>query len=65
LQIIPIINKIEVQAADVAAAVQQLAEQFDFSEDEIIYISAKEGTNVDQVFDAVINRISPPKGFEV
>jgi translation elongation factor EF-4 len=54
-----------VQAADVPATVQQLSEQFDFEEDEIIYISAKDGTNVDQVFDAVINRISPPTNSEI
>ena len=27
----------------------------------MLFISAKEGTNVDQVFDAIINRIDPPQ----
>ena len=48
------------QAADVPSTVQQLSEQFDFDEDDIIFISAKNGTNVEQVFDAIVNRISPP-----
>ena len=40
--------------------VKQIKEQFDFEEEEILFISAKNGTNIDQVFDAIINRIKPP-----
>ena len=40
-------NKIELQAADVPATVQQLQEQFDFTEEDMLFISAKEGKNVD------------------
>lgn len=35
-------------------------QQFEFTEDEILYISAKEGKNVDDVFQQVIERIKPP-----
>jgi len=49
-----------VQAADVPSTVQQLSEQFAFDEDDIIFILAKNGTNIEQVFDAIVNRISPP-----
>lgn len=34
-----------------------------FEEDEIIQISAKNGKNIDAVFDAIINWIPPPKGL--
>ena len=35
----------------------QMLEQFEFDENEIIYISAKQGTNVDKVFDAIIENV--------
>lgn len=57
----PIVNKIELQAADVPATVQQLKEQFDFAEKDMLFISAKEGKNVEQVFEAIIDRIPGPK----
>jgi translation elongation factor EF-4 len=38
------------QAADVPATIEQMKQEFDFKEEEIIFISAKNGTNVDQVF---------------
>jgi len=47
LDIIPIINKIELQAADISGTVTQLKEQFDFQEEEMLFISAKQGTNID------------------
>lgn len=42
------------------ATLQQMQEQFDFEEDEILQISAKEGFNCDQVLEAIIERIQPP-----
>ncbi len=47
LKIIPIINKIDLPAADLPGTISQLNHQFDFSEEDILYISAKEGKNVD------------------
>jgi translation elongation factor EF-4 len=37
-----------------------LKEQFDFDENEMLYISAKDGTNVDLVLKAIVERISSP-----
>lgn len=54
LHIIPIVNKIEVQAADIPGTIQQLKEQFDFEEKDILLVSAKQGTNCDQVLKAII-----------
>ena len=48
--------------ADVPSTRAQLREQFDFTDEEMILISAKEGTNVDKVLDAIITRIKPPTG---
>ena len=60
LQIIPVINKIELAAADIKATEDQLIEELDFKLDELLYISAKDGTNVDKVLEAIIERINPP-----
>ena len=60
LQIIPVINKIELPAADIKATEDQLIEELDFKLDELLYISAKDGTNVDKVLEAIIERINPP-----
>ena len=38
-----------------------MEEQLDFQKEDFLYISAKEGTNLHQVFDAIIERIEPPK----
>ncbi len=62
LVIIPVINKIDMSAArpdDIALEVSQL---LDIDQDEIIRISAKKGTNVEEVLKAIIERIPKPKG---
>uniref|UniRef100_A0A2K6MNQ7 GTP binding elongation factor GUF1 n=1 Tax=Rhinopithecus bieti TaxID=61621 RepID=A0A2K6MNQ7_RHIBE len=53
LSVIPVINKIDLKNAD--------PEMFDIPSDECIKISAKLGTNVESVLQAVIERIPPPK----
>jgi GTP-binding protein LepA len=60
LTIIPVINKIDAGSADVSATEDQLLEQLDFDLEEILYISAKVGTGVQSVFQAIIDRIPPP-----
>jgi GTP-binding protein LepA len=62
LVLIPVINKIELPTADVEGTKKELMDVFGFSEDEIILASAKEGTGVDEIISAVIDRIPPPKG---
>lgn len=61
LVLIPVINKIDLPAADVPSVISQLHD-IGFAEDECIPISAKEGTNVDKVLEAVIERVPPPSG---
>ncbi len=62
LVIIPVINKIDLPAADIENTKKQMVRELGFGEDEIISISAKEGTGIRQVLDAVIERIPYPKG---
>ncbi|WP_053793117.1 translation elongation factor 4 [Apilactobacillus kunkeei] len=65
LVIIPVINKVDNQSAQVDMCEQQLYELDEsFLEHDIIHISAKTGLNVDQVLEAIVNRIPSSKGDE-
>lgn len=61
LTIIPIINKIDMPMARIAETEREL-EGLGFRVDEMIRISAKTGENVEQVLEAVVERIPSPKG---
>lgn len=60
LAIIPVINKIDLKNADPARVEKQIEKVFDIPTEECIRISAKQGTNVDQVLQEVVKRIPPP-----
>jgi GTP-binding protein LepA len=60
LTIVPVLNKIDLPAADVEGTREQVADQLDL--DDAIAISAKHGTGVPEVLEAIVARIPPPKG---
>ncbi|EKD79504.1 MAG: hypothetical protein ACD_41C00053G0004 [uncultured bacterium] len=60
LTIIPVINKIDLPAADVPKVTQELRNLLGTTDDEIIAVSAKTGENVAAILQAVIDRIAPP-----
>lgn len=62
LTIIPVLNKVDLPAADVPRVSKEVINLLGCSEDDIINISAKTGQNVDQVLDAIIERILEPSG---
>ena len=62
LAIIPCVNKIDVAGADVAAVEQQILDLIGGDRDEILPISAKEGTGVEAVLAAVVERIPAAGG---
>lgn len=62
LAIIPVLNKVDLPAADVPRVSKQVINLLGCSEEEIIHISAKTGENVDKVLDAIVDRIPSPKG---
>lgn len=61
LTIIPVINKIDLPASDVPRVSAEIINLLGCSEDEIIKVSAKTGEHVDEVLDAIINRIPAPR----
>lgn len=63
LQIIPVINKIDLDVADPDRVAEEVCQAFGFQDDEVIYASAKEGTGVEAILKAVVSRIPPPSGL--
>ncbi len=60
LEIIPVINKIDLAAADVTRVKEQLLEM-GIDPDEALLASAREGTGIEEVLDAVISRVPAPE----
>ncbi len=64
LKIIPVLNKIDLPAADVPKVTKEVIGLLGCEESEILHISAKTGEGVASVLDAVIERIDGPKSDE-
>jgi GTP-binding protein LepA len=62
LQVIPVINKIDLPSAEVARTAEDISNLLGVEESEILKISAKTGAGVEQVLEAVVKKIPPPKG---
>src|SRR5438477_10916261 len=61
LTIVPIINKIDLPNADVASVQRQLEEILAIPAEEAIKASAKMGTGIDEILEAIVTRIPPPE----
>ena len=61
LVLIPVINKIDLTSARVDEVTDQLVELIGCDPDEVIKVSAKDGSGVKDIFKAIIDRIPPPK----
>ncbi|MDZ7262602.1 MAG: translation elongation factor 4 [candidate division KSB1 bacterium] len=64
LAIIPVINKIDLKNARVDTVKSQITEILGIQEEEILLASAKSGWGIEEILEAVITRIPPPKGDE-
>lgn len=62
LEIIPVINKIDLPSARPDEVAEDISSLLGVPQDQILRISAKEGTNVDAVLEAIVQRIPPPRG---
>lgn len=60
LKLIPVINKIDLDSANTEEVARDLVEMFGFREEEIHYISAKTGKNVEELLKEVIKKIPHP-----
>ena len=61
LSIVPIINKVDLPSAQIQEVSQQLIELIGCNENDIILASAKDGIGIQDIFDAIINRIPAPQ----
>ena len=61
LKIIPVLNKIDLPAADIPRVSKEVINLLGCDENEILHISAKTGMGVEEVLNAVIEKIPAPK----
>ena len=62
LELIPVINKIDLPSARPDLVQEELVNLLGVNPAEIVSVSAKLGTNVDQVLEAIVERVPPPSG---
>jgi GTP-binding protein LepA len=60
--IVPVINKVDLPAADVARVKQQIEDVIGLDASDALEISAKTGLGVDTVLEAIVHRLPAPKG---
>ncbi len=63
LEIIPVINKIDLPAADIPSVLHQINHDLGLDPDFAVQISAKQGIGIDELFESIIHRIPPPTGL--
>ena len=63
LEIIPILNKVDRDIADIEGSITQVQELLGCNKEEIVQLSAKTGEGVKDLFDIIINKIPSPKKF--
>src|SRR5499426_4006413 len=61
-EIVPVLNKIDLPAAEPEKIKQQIEDVIGLDASNAILISAKSGLNIDQVLEAIVTRLPPPKG---
>ncbi len=62
LTIIPVINKIDLPSADVERVKEQIETELGLDADDALLCSAKEGIGMDDLLEAIVERIPPPSG---
>ncbi|MBD3156301.1 elongation factor 4 [Candidatus Peregrinibacteria bacterium] len=65
LEIIPVLNKIDLPSADVEKVSKEVESTLGIPHEDIISVSAKEGTNVKAVLQAIIEKVPPPQPSSV
>jgi GTP-binding protein LepA len=62
LEIIPVINKIDLPSADILRTQEAIEQAVGLDATDAIPVSAKTGQGVDEVLEAIVHRLPPPKG---
>ncbi len=61
-EIIPVINKVDLPAADVERVKKQIEDVIGIDASDAVPISAKSGIGIDELLEAIVGRLPPPKG---
>ncbi len=62
LEIIPVINKIDLPSAEVDKVAHQIIDLVGCSEEDILKVSAKAKIGIEELLEAVVEKVPPPKG---
>jgi len=62
LEIIPILNKIDLPAAEPDRRRQEIIDLLGVPAEDVLMVSAKEGVGIDDLLEAIIARVPPPRG---
>ncbi len=62
LEVVPVVNKIDLVSAQPDAVAEEIEEVLGVNAADVLRISAKEGTNVPAVLEAVVRHVPPPRG---
>jgi GTP-binding protein LepA len=62
LTIIPVLNKIDLPGAEPEHVAQEIEEVVGLPRDEVIFASAKEGIGIQEILEAIVERVPPPHG---
>ncbi|MCZ6615138.1 MAG: GTP-binding protein, partial [Chloroflexi bacterium] len=61
LTLVPIINKIDLPMAQPDSVAEEMEQAFGFRREEMLFVSAKEGTGVQSVLEAIVREVPPPR----
>ena len=62
LVIIPVINKIDLPSANIDGAKEEIEHELGLDPESSLLCSAKEGRGIEEILEAIVERIPPPKG---
>ena len=62
LEIVPVINKIDMPAADIPRVKKQIDKDLGLDAESAVLVSARQGTGIDGLFETIVSRIPFPKG---
>ena len=61
-EVVPVLNKVDLPAAEPEKVKQQIEDVIGLDASDAILISAKTGQNIEEVLEAIVTRLPPPKG---
>ncbi len=64
LEVVPVVNKIDLAAGDADRVAEEIAAVLGVSPDSVLRVSAKSGAGVEELLEAIVARVPPPRGEE-